>query len=216
VAAKKSLFIDLDGPILDVSARHFRVCADILTMLGNPPSVKNSATYWKMKRNGDSLAVILRKLSKSPVDEAVFSYQWLQRIEQLEYLRLDRVPRFARTQLPKLCEKFDLVLVTLRQCRETLDAQLKELQLFYFFHCILSRTPSRSGTWELKRDLIASSGLLYADSWIIGDSEVDILAGKALGMKTIAVLSGIRNSAVLKEVAPDFIVKDLNHLPSLD
>jgi phosphoglycolate phosphatase len=202
VPAKKSLFIDLDGPILDVSQRHFRICADILTMLGSRPLVNKHATYWRMKRNGDSLGVILRKFFKSPVDEAVFSYYWLQRIEQLEYLRLDRVPHFARTQLPKLRERFDLVLVTLRQCRETLNAQLKELQLLDLFCCILSRSPLDSGSWELKRDLIASSGLLSLPAWIIGDSEVDILAGKALGMKTIAMLSGIRSSAALKEANP--------------
>ncbi|MBN1445103.1 MAG: HAD family hydrolase [Candidatus Omnitrophica bacterium] len=50
------------------------------------------------------------------------------------------------------------------------------------------------------------------ESFFIGDSEVDVQAGKAAGVKTILVLSGKTKDAKETEqweIKPDFIVKDL-------
>jgi phosphoglycolate phosphatase-like HAD superfamily hydrolase len=47
---------------------------------------------------------------------------------------------------------------------------------------------------------------------IVGDTEVDIRAGKAVRIKTVAVLSGIRDRAALEAEAPDAIVSDLHGL----
>ena len=41
--------------------------------------------------------------------------------------------------------------------------------------------------------------------WFIGDSEVDILAGKALGLKTCAVGFGLRNQDFIQSLNPDNI-----------
>ena len=40
-------------------------------------------------------------------------------------------------------------------------------------------------------------------------------AGKSLGIKTVAVLSGIRNRERLAEEHPDFIVEDIRALPQI-
>ncbi len=47
--------------------------------------------------------------------------------------------------------------------------------------------------------------------YFVGDTEVDITAGKNAGCKTIFVLSGMQNRRVLAgwKVQPDYIVKDL-------
>lgn len=214
--SKSNLFVDLDGPILDVSERYFRVHQDVLRSLGSLRVTISKTQYWRMKRSGQPLELILTKFSDGRIDQAAFLNEWVKCIELPEYLQLDTVFPGVRKRLHQLKERFNLVLVTLRQDKDAIGTQLKRLELTNLFSCVLSRSPLRSEGWKVKRDLIASSGLFSTPAWIIGDSEVDILAGRALGMKTIAVLSGIRNSAMLKEVAPDFIVKDLNHLPSLD
>jgi phosphoglycolate phosphatase len=48
---------------------------------------------------------------------------------------------------------------------------------------------------------------------IVGDSIVDIQAGKSAGAKTIAVLSGLFNREELKKQKPNLIIKDINSLP---
>lgn len=205
----------MDGPILDVSERYFRVHQDILISLGSR-CLADRALYWNMRRGREPVSVILRKYSEGGVDERAFADEWLRRIERPEYLCLDTATPGVERTLERLRETFDLVLVTLRQSRDGVIHQLRQLDLIHLFSSVLTAPPSRSQSWKTKRDLIASSGLLSIPAWIVGDSEVDILAGKALGMRTVGVLSGIRNETVLREIAPDFIVKDLNHLPSLD
>jgi D-glycero-D-manno-heptose 1,7-bisphosphate phosphatase len=51
----------------------------------------------------------------------------------------------------------------------------------------------------------------FKNSFFIGDTERDIIAGKSFGVKTIAVLSGYYNRRQMKlwEAQPDFITKDL-------
>jgi len=179
-------------------------------LAGARRSAKKKA-YWRMKRVRRPLSEIL---ANTGIDEAAYSKIWLAKIESPEYLPLDRVIPGAKQQLTKLKDLFQLVLVTLRHNREGLDEQLHELKLRPFFSHVLSRASLNVNGWEAKKDLISSSGLLSLPSWIVGDSEVDILAGKALGLTTVAVLSGIRDSKRLKEFEPDFIVDDIGDLRS--
>ena len=48
-----------------------------------------------------------------------------------------------------------------------------------------------------------------ADTWMIGDTEADIIAAKHHNIKVIAVLSGIRNHDRLVQHQPDWIVNTL-------
>jgi phosphoglycolate phosphatase len=50
---------------------------------------------------------------------------------------------------------------------------------------------------------------------IVGDSVVDIQAGKFAGAKTIAVLTGLFSRKELEKNKPDFIIKDVNSLPDV-
>lgn len=53
-----------------------------------------------------------------------------------------------------------------------------------------------------------SNGVNFADSFFVGDTRRDVLAGKAIGCKTIFVLSGNTKLEDL-DVKPDFIARDL-------
>jgi phosphoglycolate phosphatase-like HAD superfamily hydrolase len=47
---------------------------------------------------------------------------------------------------------------------------------------------------------------------MIGDTTVDILAGKAAGAQTVGVLCGFGEEAELRRAGADLIVKDLKEL----
>ena len=209
---RPSLFLDLDGPILDVSERYFRVHQYILKELGSRCLAPSKSSYWNMKRDRQPLSAILEKLSQPLVDQEAFSRLWLAKIEAPEYLILDQVIPGAKEQLLELEHLFTLVLVTLRQNRNAVHKQLRNLGLQALLTKVLCQAPAQDRSWEVKRDLIAESGLISNAAWIVGDTEVDIRAGKALGMGTVAVLSGIRNLKNVKAMSPDLIVKDIRHL----
>jgi phosphoglycolate phosphatase len=51
------------------------------------------------------------------------------------------------------------------------------------------------------------------DCVIVGDSVVDVQAGKSAGAKTVAVLTGLYSRAELSEVDPNLIIADVSELP---
>ncbi|KPV63287.1 MAG: putative phosphatase [Candidatus Bathyarchaeota archaeon BA1] len=57
-------------------------------------------------------------------------------------------------------------------------------------------------------------GTPIKDCAIVGDSVVDIRAGKAAGAKTIAVLTGLFDEKSLKQEKPDIIIRSITQLSS--
>ncbi|NJN57677.1 MAG: HAD family hydrolase, partial [Leptolyngbyaceae cyanobacterium SL_5_9] len=53
------------------------------------------------------------------------------------------------------------------------------------------------------------------ETWMIGDTEADIVAAKTHGIKAIAVLCGIRDRTQLMQHQPDRIVNDLSEAVDL-
>ncbi|NET54224.1 MAG: HAD family hydrolase, partial [Merismopedia sp. SIO2A8] len=47
------------------------------------------------------------------------------------------------------------------------------------------------------------------DSWMVGDTEADVLAGKSNDISTVALTCGIRSRAYLSQYGPDHICDDL-------
>ena len=61
-------------------------------------------------------------------------------------------------------------------------------------------------------DCIKMLELLPEDCIYVGDSVVDIIAGKSAGTKTVGVLTGVSNYESLKRENPDIIIRDINEL----
>jgi phosphoglycolate phosphatase len=207
-----TLFLDLDGPLLDVSERYFRVHVDILSRFGLKSIDK--PTFWNRKRSRRPLSSLLAD-SGATFDEGAYSKLWLENIESDDYLPYDQVHDGVIPLLRDLGREHTQVLVTLRQRGDAVRAQLSKLALNSCFRAILTAAPSSHDSWCVKRNLIESSGLSDETSWIVGDTEVDILAGKSLGLTTVAVLSGIRNEELLKQLTPDFILPGMLELPKV-
>ena len=88
-------------------------------------------------------------------------------------------------------------------------------KLSHYFAEILN-SPSGDDPAEAKVNLIRKTPSFNKDdSWIVGDTEADILAGKRLGIKTVGVLSGIRNETKMKELKSDYTIEDITHLSEL-
>jgi len=60
--------------------------------------------------------------------------------------------------------------------------------------------------------IIAEFGIKKDECLYVGDSPIDILTGKAAGIKTIAVTTGLATIQQLKEAKPDKIIPNLDKL----
>lgn len=197
----EALFFDLDGPILDVSEKYYRVYSQILKESGSEPIGKEK--YWDLKRSKTALPEIL-KLSSAGSKQHEVAISWNTLIEQKDYLICDHVWPDLWEIYDKLFKNCFTVLVTLRTHADMTEWQLKHLGIFHWFDVVISEPGHGSDQrWKSKVNAIHKSGVLEgldrSKCLFVGDTETDILAGKELGMRTIGVSFGIRNRGILLE-----------------
>lgn len=209
------IFFDLDGPILDVSARYQILHRDLLEPLGVSPLPPD--TYWQRKRNRCPEVAILQELGVSELAHT-YSRRRLELIEAESYLAHDRLWPWTIPVLTTLAARYTLILVTVRSNRQALERQLQRLKLRHFFKAVLTEPaadPVDAQKARLIGHYLAQERPLTHGCWIIGDTEADIGAGRLLELTTVAVRCGIRDDEQLARLNPTYLIDDIQALPDL-
>jgi phosphoglycolate phosphatase len=125
------------------------------------------------------------------------------------------IPNVYET-LQTLSQTMPLALVTLRSIpKKQITKELQKLKLLSYFQTVITAMdvkkpkPFPDAVIKAAQQL----GVQVRHTAIIGDSIVDIQAGKAATAKTVAVLTGLYTRKELEEENPDLIIPDINHLP---
>lgn len=198
-----NIFFDFDGTLIDVSQKYYHAhCAACKIMRLRSCSFKK---YWGAKR------------SKTPEHELVnldlhstrlrdYENSRIRLLENNEFLEYDKLFPFTKKLLQSLKDRHRLFLVTLRRDAGFLLREVNNFGIANFFTKILIHCPKSNA-------LVAKMNLLKeikfsSDDLIVGDTEVDIEAGKQLNLITVAVESGIRKKSILKKYAPDYLFKN--------
>jgi len=118
--------------------------------------------------------------------------------------------------LQTLADVYPLGLVTLRAIpKKQIAKELAQLKLLEYFKTVIT-------TMDVKKpkpypDAVIKGaeqlGISASHCAVVGDSIVDVQAGKAANAKTIAVLSGLYTQEELQKEEPDLILKNINYLP---
>lgn len=200
-----TLVLDLDGPLLDGRLRHHRCYSDILRQWGYEPLPLDR--YWALKRARTDRRSLLA-LSDAVVRYDDFLAEWLHRIETRDYLALDRLQDGVLDILRGWRQRgLRLLLATLRHDRAALDWQLGSLGLDALLDDV---TMIASGGAAEKaaaiRPLLGDEASQAA--WI-GDTELDLQAGRDLGLRCCLVTCGLRTEDYLAGLAPDLLAPDL-------
>lgn len=185
------IFLDFDGPLLDGKLRHYYCYKDIIMKYGG--DLIDIDEYWDMKRSKVKRDVLLEK-SKFENSYDVFYNEWIENIEKEEYLKYDILKPSVNDTLKKwkkLTSK--IVLVTMRQSRETLIYQLKNLNIYDLFDEIIDCSPIKGMN---KYDVL--KGKEFQKAIFIGDTEEDIKTAKLLKIPSIAILNGLRKKEFLE------------------
>lgn len=205
------IFCDLDGTVIDVATRHYRVYSETTQQFNGLPLSK--AQYWDLKRKKMKWSELLPLSGLSSDIENGYLKVFIEKIEDPAYLKFDLPFPGAIDTLASLAEKGQCYLVSLRRNRRNLLDQLKGLAVDKYFTEVLSGHSEHDG-YDVKITLIKDR-LGDEPGIIIGDTEADIVTGKKLGMTSIAVTSGIRDEAFLRALSPDYLVENIREITEL-
>lgn len=201
-----TVFLDLDGTLLESRPRVYT----LFNRLAPQPGWSFD-DYWQRKYAGLKHPELLASLGWEPAAIADFQRDWHAAIESEPMLALDHPIPGATGALLELRRHQRLVLITARQREEGVRSQLHRLGWSELFDRVLVTGPSRTKLEVLRREGFGGE----MRGWMVGDTGNDVETGKALGLFTVAVLSGFMTLPQLRRYEPDLIVPDVTALPLL-
>jgi phosphoglycolate phosphatase len=231
-----TVFCDFDGPIVDVSDRYYSTyhlaltdTAKFYSEFSQPRltplelllklTTLTKSQFWQMKQNRVPDREIAHQsgLAGEQIDF------FLRRVQEIvncaDLLDLDKIQPGVTWALGLLrSQGCKLILVTLRDRDEAIEILERHglRQLFTGIYGTASRDAAYQNYSEVKTQLLKRAmrehrimPMKLAQSWMIGDTEADVLAGQAMGISTIALTCGIRSSSQLDRLQPTRIKADL-------
>ncbi|MDS1315137.1 HAD family hydrolase [Aliarcobacter butzleri] len=200
---KKNIFFDFDGTLIDCRIRLYNLFIELV-----PESNFTFDEYWEIKRRRiDQKKLLMGTFNYSEEGVKRFKIKWLSKVEEVERLKCDLPFCYSEVLLKKLYEKYNLFVVTNRQSKQLVIEQIKSYGWNSFFQKILV-----TEQLQTKEELIKNNCQVSSEDYFIGDTGEDILTGKSLGIKTIALASGFLNSEILKEYEADIILNGVEEL----
>ncbi|MEB3148026.1 MAG: HAD family hydrolase [Sphaerospermopsis kisseleviana] len=213
------LITDFDGPIMDVSERYYQVyqlCLEKTKYPDQQVRELSKAEFWQLKRSHIPEKEVALKSGLNAEQAEEFAKIRKQTVHTQPYFQYDVLVPGALDALTKVQQAgVDLVVMTMRRVRE-LDYAFNKYDLGQFF--AENRRYCLSNDYVKNRDIDDKPLLMakaikelppVAETWMVGDTEVDITAAKKYDIKIIGVESGIRDRTQLQSYQPDLIVANL-------
>jgi len=204
-----AIIFDLDGTIVNSRDAYLEAAKTAFRAMGlEPPTTQTSLQIPKrLEQNlpmGDFLLT----------NTAHFLDVYLKTFYAVTAVKTKPIPNI-RVTLENLQQKAKLAIITMRNVPQAEVA--KELQQFglaqYFTYIITAKdTHKPKPSPEAIIKALKVMDVQICDCLVVGDSVIDITAGKAAGAKTIAVLSGLYTKQELAKLNPDLILKDATQL----
>ena len=213
------LITDFDGPIMDVADRYYQVYQFCLEKLGLPDQeiIKLSKEeFWELKRSQVPEVEIGKLSGLESLQARNFAKMRRETVHTMPYLVHDRLqPEAVPALKAAQSAEIDIVVMTMRRVRE-LDEALDRNNLGQFFpptqrYCLGNDYIKTGDTND--KPLLMERALKElspaAGTWMVGDTEADIIAAKTHGVPVIGLLCGIRNRTQLEKHQPDIIMENL-------
>lgn len=206
----KGILLDLDGTILDTKPAYLKAAIIAFKSTGQEPP-----------EPAILLQIPKRIEQKQPLTDIVetntqeFLDIYLKTFYSIASATTKPVPHAAET-LQALSKKAKLAVITMRFMPKQLI--IKELEQHglakYFAHVVTALdTHKPKPSPEALIKAVEALDVQMCDCVIVGDSVSDVRAGKAAGIRTVAVLSGLFSREELSRTSPDLIISDVTELP---
>ena len=178
----KIIFLDRDG------------------VINRDPGFGGYVTSWEEFEFLPGALEAIKKLNQAGFDVIVISNQAGVAKELYTLQDLDEITKNMLKEVEKAGARIHAVHYCLHKDEDNCSCRKPKTGLFSQATKGLQASPVRNRRF--------SNGVNFSDTFFVGDNRRDVLAGKAIGCKTIFVLSGNTKLQDL-DVKPDFIAKDL-------
>jgi phosphoglycolate phosphatase-like HAD superfamily hydrolase len=189
-----TIYIDLDGTILDISERYINLFSKITGLSHN-----NGIEFWECKKKGMSTKDILSNYGFSLNQQGDFKNAWFKLVEKDNYLIFDKVFPDVQNLLELTYRSENIVICTARQNKDFVFKQLKNLKILNFFAGVLVTEKTLTKEFLIRNYRIVENSNSYDLDWFIGDTFEDMETGFDLGINTCAVLTGLTPIEKFKE-----------------
>ena len=212
----EAVIFDLDGTLIDSMNVYYSIMRIVFEELDFPP-ISREEMWGAVKENGFEWASVLPKEVLPRQEEVIAKARGI----------IDEVsPLLFRTEVRPIPGAVEVLrdfsrvgmrigLVTSTPSRH-LDVKLAALGTAgaHLFDGIVTAddTPQRKPAADPLLEGSRRLGVIPAKSVYTGDSRVDIISGKAAGMKTVGVLTGMENYESLMREDPDAILPSVAEL----
>jgi HAD superfamily hydrolase (TIGR01549 family) len=208
----KGIMFDLDGTILDTRPAYIEAARIAFKAIGQQAPADQTA-----------LEIPKRMEQKQPLDDIVktningFKDVYLKTFYAVSASKTQPFPNTAAA-LSELSRKAKLVVITMRfvPCKSVVS-ELEHFHLDqYFVHVLTALDTHRpKPSPEALIKAVAAMDVQMCDCLIVGDSVVDVEAGKAAGAKTVSVLTGLYSRNELEKASPNYILNNVSELANL-
>ncbi|HQK17786.1 MAG TPA: HAD-IA family hydrolase [Polyangiaceae bacterium] len=211
--APRVIVFDLDGTLLDTSPDLALSCNHALEVYGRTPlPVEEIQRYI-----GDGARRLMSRAARMKDDDPNLDglvEEFIRHYQQYPVQRTTWMP-YATHVLEELSEM--LLAICTNKPRSITDAILDTLHASERFALVV-------GGGDLERNKPSPDPLRFTAKQLrvdpkelvmVGDGPQDVLAGKSVGARTIAVAAGYTSETFLRELHPDMLLDDLRTLPDI-
>jgi HAD superfamily hydrolase (TIGR01509 family) len=213
-----ALLIDLDGTLVDPTKALLEAATAGYVAIGI--DTFDAAVGIEIARRMEqrkSIKDLFSPQYRSPSTIAKFINAYIDAYYVSTLTKAIPLPNVHET-LRTLSQSFPLAIVTLRFIpKKQITKELSQLKLLEYFKTVVTARDVAKPK-PFPDAVIKGAELLGVKAKhcaVVGDSVVDIQAGKAAKAKTIAVLSGLYGEDELKKKKPNIIIPDISQLPKI-
>jgi HAD superfamily hydrolase (TIGR01509 family) len=207
----KALCFDVDGTLSDTDDFYILKITRFFPrfLFKDPIRTARRFIMW-IEAPGNALLSLADTLGVD--DEMVAVIHWLSRRRRHTPKRFLLIPGVDEV-LRQLHQRYPMAVVTARDENGTMTF-LKQFDLVKYFDVIVTGLSAKHTKPYPDPILLAAQkmGVPPEACLMIGDTTVDIRAGKSAGAQTVGVLCGFGEEAELKKMGADMIIKDTTKL----
>jgi len=210
----KNVFFDLDGTINDPKKGFMRCLQYALEQMGQPQPERIDYSKYIGPPLRTSFPELLGTSDSILVEKAMSLFR--ERLSKIGIYETELYPGVIEMLTEISRDSHKLFVVTSRPTVYSIKI-VKILKINHYFDNIFG--PELDGRFDDKTELVAhiidKLNLVPAETVMIGDREVDVIAGKSNGTETIGVTYGYGSEKELLGCLPDHICHSPDQIPAL-